>query len=207
MTREEAINRLQDAKDGYKEYLTDEAIDMAMQALSQMSEIEENIIKYMKKYPNHVGNTDFWEGFYACRNVVLQLDDEENEFFNFDAPMVKKSMEQDAVSRQAVLDLIADYDLSMGQVVKGIHALPPVNPQPSEHFIDGVHAMGYREGYKDAQKQKSGKWIEEVNDFGEIAKYHCSKCYEDTGFTTDCKWKFCPNCGAKMESEEQTDET
>lgn len=23
-----------------------------------------------------------------------------------------------------------------------------------EHFIDGVHAMGYREGYKDAQKQK-----------------------------------------------------
>lgn len=33
--------------------------------------------------------------------------------------------------------------------------------------------------------------------------YHCSKCYEDTGFTTDCKWKFCPNCGAKMESENE----
>lgn len=36
MTREEdAINRLQDAKDGYKEYLTDEAIDMAIKALEQ----------------------------------------------------------------------------------------------------------------------------------------------------------------------------
>lgn len=45
-----------------------------------------------------------------------------------------KALEQepcdDAVSRQAVLDLVADYDLSMGQVVKGIHALLPVTPQP-----------------------------------------------------------------------------
>lgn len=35
----------------------------------------------------------------------------------------------DCISRQAVLDLIADYDLSMGQVVRGIHALPSVTPQ------------------------------------------------------------------------------
>lgn len=35
MTREEAITQLQDAKEGYKEYLTDEAIDMAIQALEQ----------------------------------------------------------------------------------------------------------------------------------------------------------------------------
>ena len=33
MTKGEAINRLQDAKDGYKEYLTDEALDMAIEAL------------------------------------------------------------------------------------------------------------------------------------------------------------------------------
>jgi hypothetical protein len=57
--------------------LIDDTFEMAIQALSQVSEIEKNIIKYMKKYPNHVGNTDFWEDFYACRNVVLQLDDEE----------------------------------------------------------------------------------------------------------------------------------
>ena len=37
----------------------------------------------------------------------------------------------DLISRQAVLDLIADYDLSMGQVVKGIHNLPSVIPQPN----------------------------------------------------------------------------
>lgn len=40
----------------------------------------------------------------------------------------------DAVSRQAVLDLIADYDLSMGQVVRGIHALPSVTPQEPQTF-------------------------------------------------------------------------
>ena len=36
----------------------------------------------------------------------------------------------DCISRDAALDLIADYDLSMGQVVKGIHALPSVTPMP-----------------------------------------------------------------------------
>ena len=35
MTNEEAINQLQDAKDGYKEYLTDEALNMAIKALEQ----------------------------------------------------------------------------------------------------------------------------------------------------------------------------
>lgn len=35
MTREEAINQLQDAKDGYQEYLSAETIDMAIKALEQ----------------------------------------------------------------------------------------------------------------------------------------------------------------------------
>lgn len=35
MTREEVINQLEDAKDGYKEYLSNEAIDIAIEALEQ----------------------------------------------------------------------------------------------------------------------------------------------------------------------------
>ena len=46
---------------------------------------------------------------------------------------------EDAVSRQAVLELIADYDLSMGQMVRGIHALPSVTPQ--EPIIDKINKM------------------------------------------------------------------
>ncbi len=44
-----------------------------------------------------------------------------------------------------------------------------------------------------------GYWIEERNDYGELTGYHCSACYEDTGFTTDCAWAFCPECGKRME--------
>ena len=87
--------------------------------------------------------------------------------------------------------------------------------QPSEHFIDGVHAIGYREGYKDAQKQKCEKCA--MNGSG--SKY-CDNCGQKSGkwdMSCTCsvcgqwrileseknsgKYKFCPNCGAKMESE------
>ena len=44
-------------------------------------------------------------------------------------PTTKNDLGVDCISRQAVLELIADYDLSMGQVVKSIYALPSVTPQ------------------------------------------------------------------------------
>ena len=78
--------------------------------------------------------------------------------------------------------------------------VPTVNPQPSEHFIDGVHAMGYREGYKDAQKQKSGKWV----DYSDEGYVECPFC----GHATNCEddideLHYCFYCGAKMESEDK----
>lgn len=56
----------------------------------------------------------------------------------------------DAVSRQAVLELIADNDLSMGQVVRGIHALASVTPQeprwiPVSERLPEIH--NYTEKY------------------------------------------------------------
>lgn len=82
---------------------------------------------------------------------------------------------EDAIRRQAVLDLIADYDLSMGQVVNGIHTLPPVTPQP-----------------------KTGHWIRQDNTKKPLyGWYFCSECNSVIGD----KPKFCSNCGAKMESE------
>lgn len=89
--------------------------------------------------------------------------------------MAIKALEQqpcdDAISREALLELVADYDLSMGQVVKGIHALPSVQP-----------------------KQKTGHWI-----FDEILDkhYYCSEC-KSMGVDY---WDYCPNCGAKMEGD------
>lgn len=83
-------------------------------------------------------------------------------------PTTKNDLGVDAVNREAVLDLIADYDLSMGQVVKGIHALPSVTPQEPK--------TGYRE-YNDIYDH-----------------YLCGNCKT---IVMDYD-NFCPNCGAKM---------
>jgi hypothetical protein len=81
----------------------------------------------------------------------------------------------DCISRQEVLDLIADYDLSMGQVVRGIHALPSVTPQ----------------------EPKTGHWITRPHIYG-VA--FCSEC----GFELRIdNTNYCPNCGADMREVEE----
>ena len=50
----------------------------------------------------------------------------------------------DLISRQAVLELIADYDLSMGQVVKGIHALPSVENKGEWIYQQGIVPYKWR---------------------------------------------------------------
>ena len=105
----------------------------------------------------------------------------------------------DAISRQAVLDglkgcICEEWTKTLFATM--VKQLPSVNPQPSEHFINGVHAMGYREGYKDAQKQKSGKWIRVTDKTGHLV-WECDKCSWQQRLSTN----FCPDCGVKMESE------
>lgn len=89
----------------------------------------------------------------------------------------------DAISRQAVLDLA--YDMSeidgehftepcMVVDVEDIQKLPPVNPKESKtgHWIN-TETKGVRYAF----------WC----------RYKCSLC----GGLSDCT-NFCPNCGAKM---------
>lgn len=93
----------------------------------------------------------------------------------------KNDLGVDVVSRQAVLDLIADYDLSMGQVVRGIHALPSVT----------------------LQEPKTGRWIyirnSEVNGLKIV---ECSEC----GKRTYGSGNYCPNCGAKMVEPQESED-
>ena len=54
------------------------------------------------------------------------------------------------------------------------------------------------------ERQKTGKWLPDNNNYI-YEKYVCSQC--KVSFKTDnCMgkplWKFCPNCGAKMEGTE-----
>lgn len=97
----------------------------------------------------------------------------------------------DAVSRQAVIEMA--YDMSeidgehfnepcMVVDVKDIQKLPPVTPQ----------------------EPKTGHWIEQ-DGFDGDTYYDCSECGESfcliDGTPTDNLYNYCPNCGARMESE------
>lgn len=129
MTPEEAIAEISFLKVAVNKVM-EQALDMAIKALEQNESAEEWYKLFVKK-----------------------LDEQE--------PCT------DAVSIDAVIEWLKDKDIiklfSQEETArKELKALSSVtqksgNPQPSEHFIDGVHAMGYREGYKDAQKQKCGE--------------------------------------------------
>lgn len=48
------------------------------------------------------------------------------------------------------------------------------------------------------QKPKTGHWINLKDTYGDIVESVCSNCDHNGNY----KWKYCPNCGAKMEDEE-----
>ena len=91
MTREEVINQLQDAKDGYKEYLSNEALDIAIEALEQepigssgLMLVDEFVerkvnrtlnkiraeIEYTMKYQYAVGEDEYAEGFEKSLEII-----------------------------------------------------------------------------------------------------------------------------------------
>ena len=111
--------------------------------------------------------------------------------------MAIKALEQepceDAISRNAVCDYIAEFvnneystqtecDM-VDYMIDGIQHLPSVNPQ----------------------EPKTGHWI--AIDEEPHEDYECDKCgYTISTFTANIEphteYKYCPNCGAKMESED-----
>ena len=54
----------------------------------------------------------------------------------------------------------------------------------------------------DQEILKVGKWIEEHDDYGKLTGWHCSNCYDKTGFVTTCAWDYCTSCGAEMRGKE-----
>jgi DNA-directed RNA polymerase subunit RPC12/RpoP len=94
---------------------------------------------------------------------------------------------EDAISRQAVLDVIAanciwenEYNLTSSRIKKAVEGLPPVTPQP-----------------------KTGHWIK-ITPSG---IYMCSEC-EHNVLTGDIDaYHYCHHCGIKMIEPQESEET
>ncbi|MBR2999705.1 MAG: hypothetical protein IKF39_01800 [Oscillospiraceae bacterium] len=95
----------------------------------------------------------------------------------------------DLIDRQAALTAIREYIEEYNYVDEnGWHEPKWCAMKEAEMVIEGLPSA-----------EKSGK-LEWDNHYGE---YHCSNCGEERpAVMGDVEWKFCPNCGAKMESEE-----
>ena len=99
------------------------------------------------------------------------------------------SLGTDAISRQAAIDIIEDFphgDVwnveSMEEMVDRIKQLPPIQP-------------------------KRGKWIKLDMHIG-MADHKCTACEQECYVPTcmgEPMYAFCPNCGAKMEVNNEID--
>ena len=119
----------------------------------------------------------------SCKDKTNNLDYVERAIL--DSTPFNEVEAEDCISK------IADYDLSMGQVVKGIHALPSVYPKsdkPSGKWIDT--GCLYHHYYNDGDI--------------ETTELKCSCCGEIVEWDIELPHKpyYCENCGAKMEQEQ-----
>lgn len=107
----------------------------------------------------------------------------------------------DAISRQAVLKLFATNDGKY--LYEAIRDLPPVKPQYTDGEIKKMQDLEQVEIQKayELGKAKTGHWIKTISENGITSAVRCSECgFEDNRYML---FNYCPNCGAKMESEEQ----
>lgn len=95
----------------------------------------------------------------------------------------------DVVSRQAVLDLIEHYNSDgLGSVFFGY--------EEGVKFADAVNKLS-----PVTPQSKTGHWL--AKSFHEV---YCDNCKFDFDIMTNefiDKMKYCPNCGARMESEDK----
>ena len=114
-------------------------------------------------------------------NLIGMIEDNHNSDYDKALKMAIKSLEQepceDAISRQTVLDMM-QLKMSDKELYKAVYDLPSVTPKP-----------------------KTGHWIYDKK--SDLSK--CSICgaycpHDELG---RIETYYCPNCGAKMESEDK----
>lgn len=160
---------------------------------------EEKII--CKEFLNDADNTHSCNEYKLLMNLLEQetvsRESYNHEYFlrkeldlkviRLERQIAEQELCEDCISRQAVLDLV-NSDWEYEELGVPINCLPPVTPT-----------------------RKKGKWIIDDEELGRIWHCHCSNCKKDPQDYiggTENWWlvrlpDYCPNCGIKMESEEE----
>ena len=81
--------------------------------------------------------------------------------------------------------LIKRFDVDGDEVIPVRVAKRIIETEPTIDAVPIVHAH----------------WIAERDPYGKVQAYHCSACYEKTGYYTYEASAYCPRCGTKMEGE------
>ena len=119
------------------------------------------------------------EAIKHIENIIPYVGENVKESFNMAIKALEQEPCEDAVSRKAVVQWLenATDDSIEHAIDSNLEFIPSVTPT-----------------------RKKGKWIEEPNCW-----LRCSCCgshYPHTSIYTIRGSKYCPNCGAEMESEE-----
>ena len=151
MTKKEAIGELKLFK-GHTFTKTEEALDMAIEALKQESRKDEVILT--KEEYGKLVSSEFDNGY--AKGFREALDQEPST---------------DAVSRQAVIDIFGskgEFDWVLNCAVEKIKELPPVTPtRVKAHWIKSESKEGYYKCSKclcEHNDPETGKW-HEIFDF------------------------------------------
>lgn len=158
-------------------------------------------------------------------------DNDFDKAFDEAVDRLERQSTDDLISRKAALEAIEDIfyavkDKGVGKAWQAVFELPTVELKTATEAIDGVDwyhlnadgemVLGATSEQKawfkaddvfkaiEAIEPKHGRWIY----FEEIRAYSCSEChryqYGNTLEGTVDDYKFCPNCGAKMDEAEPT---
>lgn len=105
---------------------------------------------------------------------------------------------EDAISRQAVLDLIEHYNSDgLGSVFYGY--------EEGVKFANAVNKLSS----VNPQEPKTGHWISIERKPLETPRFECSECHTQE-FVETCMykpiWNYCPNCGCRMVEPQKSEE-
>lgn len=144
---------------------------------------QEEVIKYL--------NTLYMAlAVFPNQQISLGNINEMKESVNMAIKALEQELCEDAISKQAVLDMM-QLRLSAKELYKAVYDLPPVTPT-----------------------RKQGKWVTKFHGFPPEPYAACSNCDYDIDFEISklvkadaftikpYRPKFCPNCGSEMEGYE-----